>query len=99
MARSDVFAASTDGECAIWACKFKGRPVGEDWMIFCRSGRTPSGASAIVRVGIRLTGITSSWLVECVSSRLSGDGGHFGQRGADCSVGSFQSEGDALDCN
>ena len=43
--------------------------------------------------------ITSSWLVECVSSRSSGDGGHLGQRGADCSVGSFRSEGDALDCN
>ena len=68
-------------------------------MFFCRSGRAPSGASAIVRVGIRLIGITFSWLVECVSSRLSGDGGHLGQRGADCSVGSFRSEGDALDRN
>jgi len=45
---SDVYAASTAGECAICACTFRGRPVGEDWAIFCRSERDPSGASSIV---------------------------------------------------
>jgi hypothetical protein len=34
--------------------------------------------------------------VERVSSRSSGDGGDLGQRGADCPVGSFRSESDAL---
>ena len=52
-------AVRTAGECAIWACRFAGRPIGVAWTIFCRSGRDAAGASSTVWVGIRLIGITS----------------------------------------
>src|SRR5258708_11214822 len=65
-ARSDVYAVRTAGECAIWACRFAGRPVGVDWTIFCKSERDAAGASSTVWVGIRLIGITSFVAAECV---------------------------------
>src|SRR5450432_2236878 len=61
-ARSDAYAASTAGECAIWACKFRGCPEGEACAIFCSTGRDASGASSRVWVGIRLMALTLSWL-------------------------------------
>jgi hypothetical protein len=54
-----MYAASTAGECAIWAWTFRGRPVGEDRAIFCKRGRDASGAPSTVWLGNRLMGIRS----------------------------------------
>src|SRR4029077_16777206 len=70
-ARSDVYAVRTAGECAIWACRFAGRPVGVDWMIFCRSGRDAAGASSTVWVEIRLIGIIHRGLLNASGARTS----------------------------
>jgi putative ABC transport system substrate-binding protein len=61
-----AYAVSAAGECAIWACRFAGRPVGVDWMIFWRSGRDAAGASSTVWVGLDSSVSPHSWLAECV---------------------------------
>src|SRR4029077_8278657 len=62
-ARSDVYALRTAGECAIWACRFAGRPIGVASTIFCRRSRDAAGASSTVWVGMRLIDLTS--FVDC----------------------------------
>jgi hypothetical protein len=57
--RSDVYAARTAGECAIWACRFRKRPIGEDRIKFCRRGRDAAGASSTVWMK-RRAGVTKS---------------------------------------
>src|SRR6201997_2428353 len=52
-ARNDVYATSTAGECAIWPCRFSGRPVGENWMTLASRAREACGASSTVCVGMR----------------------------------------------